>query len=503
MKVPGKVEFRVASVPGAEPVDGESIAHVKPGDEVTLRVQMRTEVPLNEVYFELRWPSGTLQCVDPVGKLLFTNPEDGVLYPPDDKQLWCYDSFRFGDGAHRARFALVGADLRSSLPPYVDRPFAHFLPLGAWTDLTEVKLRVPANARGGSDIPLRFRPASPESGIDTIDRDPRADFMPYGARQSCDTTERTDDAPDAWAYDLVFHEASIAVIGEGEPDPDPADGGIRVIIGSATARPGETVEVPVYASAVSSLTSLRLALGVDPLDATVDAIACRFQDRVFGVDEWVTLHRGERASRVYCDDPNAPPDTRICKVGLPFMAIFQDTDARQTLADFLAADANTSAYPGAAPMEVARLLVHVREDTKAVEIPIPPVVVTWTPGEFPVESVTGGLLYPEQQTFAPASEVQPGTIRILGRGFLRGDANRDGKVDLSDAVAALGFLFLGTGEPACLDAADADDSGVVEITDAIYLLGALFLGTKSVPEPYPACGNDPTADALGCKEGCP
>jgi hypothetical protein len=76
-------------------------------------------------------------------------------------------------------------------------------------------------------------------------------------------------------------------------------------------------------------------------------------------------------------------------------------------------------------------------------------------------------------------------------------------VDLSDAVATLSSLFLGNTEILCLDAADADDSGELSITDPIYLLGFLFLGQRSIPEPYPDCGTDPTTDGLGCQAGCP
>ncbi len=83
--------------------------------------------------------------------------------------------------------------------------------------------------------------------------------------------------------------------------------------------------------------------------------------------------------------------------------------------------------------------------------------------------------------------------------FIRADANADGKVDLSDAVFVLGYLFLGGAKfPACEDAADADDSGKVEITDAIYLLGHLFLGTAPPPSPFPEAGKDPTLDSLAC-----
>src|SRR5262245_55940031 len=53
----------------------------------------------------------------------------------------------------------------------------------------------------------------------------------------------------------------------------------------------------------------------------------------------------------------------------------------------------------------------------------------------------------------------------LGQGqFWRGDANKDGAIDLSDAINILGYEFLGN--PAtlpCLDAADANDSGELDI----------------------------------------
>ena len=87
--------------------------------------------------------------------------------------------------------------------------------------------------------------------------------------------------------------------------------------------------------------------------------------------------------------------------------------------------------------------------------------------------------------------------------FIRGEVNQDGRVDISDAVMILGFLFLGGVTPGCLAAADADDSGTIEITDAVFLLGALFLGNNAIPAPYPDCGTDPTASSEpGCREGC-
>lgn len=81
--------------------------------------------------------------------------------------------------------------------------------------------------------------------------------------------------------------------------------------------------------------------------------------------------------------------------------------------------------------------------------------------------------------------------------FVRGDADASGKTDLSDAVHALGFLFLGGEKPACADAADSNDDGKIDIGDPIMLLGYLFLGSAPPPTPGPSqCGEDPTTDEL-------
>ncbi len=83
--------------------------------------------------------------------------------------------------------------------------------------------------------------------------------------------------------------------------------------------------------------------------------------------------------------------------------------------------------------------------------------------------------------------------------FVRGDANFDDVVNITDAVFTLVFLFAGGVSPACVDAVDTDDTGTLEITDAIRLLNHLFGGAPPPPPPYPAPGRDPTPDALGCR----
>ena len=62
--------------------------------------------------------------------------------------------------------------------------------------------------------------------------------------------------------------------------------------------------------------------------------------------------------------------------------------------------------------------------------------------------------------------------------FVRGDANSDGSINLTDGIVILNYLYLGAAPPACLDAADVDDDGgnLPTITDAIYIFNWLFLG---------------------------
>ncbi len=87
---------------------------------------------------------------------------------------------------------------------------------------------------------------------------------------------------------------------------------------------------------------------------------------------------------------------------------------------------------------------------------------------------------------------------LPGRDFQRGDADANGRRDITDAVRVLLFLFAGEAPPPCTKAADANDDGVLDIADPIYTLEFLFLGGRALPEPL-GCGRDRTADALGCE----
>jgi hypothetical protein len=90
------------------------------------------------------------------------------------------------------------------------------------------------------------------------------------------------------------------------------------------------------------------------------------------------------------------------------------------------------------------------------------------------------------------------------RGFdslIRGDANSDLQIDISDPVMILGHLFGGATLP-CQEAAEVNGDGAIDISDPVYLLGYTFGGGAAPPAPFPACGV--AASTFPCDEpGCP
>ena len=82
--------------------------------------------------------------------------------------------------------------------------------------------------------------------------------------------------------------------------------------------------------------------------------------------------------------------------------------------------------------------------------------------------------------------------------FIRGDANGDSAVDISDALTSLHFLYIGDRRPFCFDAADATDDGLLDVSDPIRTLDFLFLGGAPLPPPTGTPGKDPTPDGMTC-----
>ena len=135
-----------------------------------------------------------------------------------------------------------------------------------------------------------------------------------------------------------------------------------------------------------------------------------------------------------------------------------------------------------------------------------PMFVHWQAGDFRL--LPGS---PAIDAGDPASPLDPdGTRKDIGAVFpdlppryvfIRGDANGDGELDISDAVRILVGLFVDPSFVSCLDAADANDDGAVGITDAIVVLNFLFGDRGELPGPAEPhiWGVDFTEDGLDCR----
>ncbi|MGQ9592722.1 MAG: hypothetical protein ACUVYA_20790 [Planctomycetota bacterium] len=91
--------------------------------------------------------------------------------------------------------------------------------------------------------------------------------------------------------------------------------------------------------------------------------------------------------------------------------------------------------------------------------------------------------------------------------FRRADSNGDGKVDISDPIATLSWLFLGAERLPCTAAGNSNGDAKVDISDGVYTLNFLFLGGTAPPEPFPDCGFPPSGSdelaVLGCEDPGP
>ncbi len=107
---------------------------------------------------------------------------------------------------------------------------------------------------------------------------------------------------------------------------------------------------------------------------------------------------------------------------------------------------------------------------------------------------TGYILPPDDRSLVRAW-IDQGAIGPP-EDFVRGDANADAWLDISDAVTILLHLFENAMTP-CEKSADADDGGSLEMTDALLLVQWLFVSGSPAAEPM-ECGPDLTDDELTC-----
>jgi hypothetical protein len=70
--------------------------------------------------------------------------------------------------------------------------------------------------------------------------------------------------------------------------------------------------------------------------------------------------------------------------------------------------------------------------------------------------------------------------------FVRGNCNSDQRVDISDAVSILLYLFVGARQPPCLDGCDVNGDERIEVSDAVAVLAYLFSAEGYlIPAPAP------------------
>lgn len=60
--------------------------------------------------------------------------------------------------------------------------------------------------------------------------------------------------------------------------------------------------------------------------------------------------------------------------------------------------------------------------------------------------------------------------------LIRGDANSDGKISVSDVVYLINYLFKGGPAPVPIESADANCDGKPSVSDVVYLINYLFKG---------------------------
>jgi len=119
------------------------------------------------------------------------------------------------------------------------------------------------------------------------------------------------------------------------------------------------------------------------------------------------------------------------------------------------------------------------------------------------ETVSVEIRWPNGDVESRLVALNRSTEIVYGmRRFVRGDINADGRVDVSDAVALLLWLFRENPTPRCVASANTDGDSVVVLTDAVYLLDHLFGVGPAPASPYPDGGaSDLESDeALGCAE---
>jgi hypothetical protein len=92
--------------------------------------------------------------------------------------------------------------------------------------------------------------------------------------------------------------------------------------------------------------------------------------------------------------------------------------------------------------------------------------------------------------------------RAGGQPFFRGDADGNGRVNVSDAVIVIQEIVLNFSPPRfdCDDLRDVNDDGALNVADGLPILMYIFQDGPEIAPPFRACATDPTEDALDCRQ---
>ena len=322
--------------------------------------------------------------------------------------------------------------------------------------------------------------------------------------------QRTDIADMVFlAYHLFMPDGTAPAAPFPIAGVDPSEGGLPCLsdvvtpaprssdlvrIGRVEGAPGEPVAIPIFITNSVSVEALQLALSYDPEVFMPDSDWHGFD---FEGTPWETSFDNIR---------NPVPDPAKCfhsdcGIDHPFFVLYPYPESGVFTIGILAHWLEEGFEFPAGP---ERLAFKIRGTVSPNAQPgntirLDPFVAP--PGEdlLPPFSIRNELTHRGGARYVSVlPRLEGGELRIIDdiTFFIRGDANRDAAVDISDALFTLGYLFVSGAAPSCLDAADADDNGEIELTDAIVTLGQLFLNEGPIAPPYPSRGPDTTPDAF-------
>jgi hypothetical protein len=131
-------------------------------------------------------------------------------------------------------------------------------------------------------------------------------------------------------------------------------------------------------------------------------------------------------------------------------------------------------YPGA---------INLGEDSAYTGLSTPD--SSYVEASFDLSSYVGDTVILRLQFVSDFSVTSPGWYVDdvnIATVFIRGDANGDGTINVSDVVYLINYLFIGGPAPVPLAAGDVNCDGIVNVSDVVYLINYLFIGG-----PPPGC----------------